>query len=409
MSRWMVCLRLPHFAAESVRHGRPPETPILVIGRKKVLATCAHAVQYGVRMGMTPRQAAYLCPNAYSRSVDDPAIQESAGRVLSALSEFSDYVEVDGLPTAKPPKRAVHGSDAHQAAVFFVDIGRLTPEAAYDLARKMSSAAALATGLPVFTGLAPAKFTAYAAAVTTAANTVQHIVSEASTAQFLAPLPVTLLPLEPRLAERLTTLGLTTLGALAALEPGAVFAQFGKPGLTLYQMARGWDPRRVARYPRVKPLRATCQFEDSIAGRTELEASLRGVVARLVRRLHARGYMLQSLGLVLHLENGQSLAKRLTLREPISEAARILAALQRMLGDLKLPARVACYDLSLEDFVPFSAQQLPLFPDEETPARALDEALAALSARPNAPACWRFVVAHPTARRIERRYRFEVA
>jgi len=53
-------------------------------------------------------------------------------------------------------------------------------------------------------------------------------------------------------------------------------------------MAGGWD--RVMHYPRVKSLRATCQFEAPIAGRTELEASLRGVVAHPTARHVERRY-----------------------------------------------------------------------------------------------------------------------
>ena len=69
---------------------------------------------------------------------------------------------------------------------------------------------------------------------------------------YLAPLPTAFLPLSAAAQQRLTMLGLRTIGALAALPLGAVQAQFGPEGRLVWEIAQGRDARPVA--PRDPPL-----------------------------------------------------------------------------------------------------------------------------------------------------------
>jgi DNA polymerase IV (DinB-like DNA polymerase) len=369
--------------------------PLVLAGPKKVTATCAKATRQGIRVGLTPRQAAYLCPEAQILPADEAIMQRAIKAILRALAEFTDYAE-----------EAPEAGEAHQSAVFYTDLGRLPTEEAVHLARRMGETVGPVSGLTALVGLANTRFVAYAAAVYADAHSVKSIQSSEAAA-FLAPLPVALLPMKVETARRLAVLGLTTLGGLAALSPGAVLAQFGKAGLVLHQMAQGYDQRRVSYFSREKPLRATCEFETGVGARDMLESTLRGVLNRLVVRLAKQGSMARSIGLTLHLEGGATLTRRITLREPASRVSYLAGALLRTFGQLKIPAPVTGFELALEDLLPCAARQLPLLPDEDAPPQALQDALEALAARPNAPRCLRAVSVRPSARRLEQRYRFE--
>jgi DNA polymerase-4 len=332
----MICLRLPYFAAETTRRALSlsKRVPLALSGPKNIVATCAHAVRQGIRVGLTPRQAAYLCPEAQIVPADEAITHRAIESMRLRLAAFTDYVEA----------KAELG-DVHQAAVFYADLGRLCPAEATQLAQKMGEAVAQESGLTASVGLADTLFVAYAAAVSTDPGEVK-IVQPGEAAAFLAPLPVRLLPLEAEMGRRLAVLGLTTLGGLAALEPGAVLAQFGKAGLWLYQMARGYDRRRVAYFSRETPLRATCAFETGVGARDMLESTLRGVVNRLAGRLEKRGSMARTIGFSLRLEGGTTVARRVTLREPASRASPLAGALLRAFGQMKIPAPVTGFSRS---------------------------------------------------------------
>ncbi len=408
---WVACLLVPHFTAESARRalGVPRSRPLVVAGPKKVTGTCAVAAQRGVRVGLTARQAVYLCPEADIIPDDEEARHTAAGRFLRRLAAFTDYVEVEGID-APPKDRRRHPQtmDARQSAMFYADLGQLTPVDALRQARDMVATLAREADYAAAAGLARNKFAAYAAAASAEIGCVEAV-SPGAEAAFLAPLPVALLPLAPDMARKLAALGLVTLGALAALLPGAALAQFGKAGLAAYQMARGYDPRRVGYFSRVKPLRLTCQFEGAVEARDMLESALRGAANRLAAHLRAEGYMARSLGLTLHLEDGETPARRTTLREAAASAPRLADAVLRLFGQMRIGAPITGFELRLEDLSRLAARQLPLFPDEDTPRQALQEALATLTARPDAPRCFRVMALRTAARRIERRYGLEVA
>src|SRR6185436_20732237 len=60
----------------------------------------------------------------------------------------------------------------------------------------------------------------------------------------LAQAPLALLPMDAELRDTLTSLGLTTAGHFAALDPGEVEQRFGPGGLAAWRLARGEDQRR---------------------------------------------------------------------------------------------------------------------------------------------------------------------
>lgn len=409
MNTQIVCLLAPHFAAGVVRRamGLPDESPLVLAGPRHVLATCALAAGAGVRTGMTVRQAAYLCPEARVAPFDEATIHGAARRLLEALADFADAVEVEGLPQASARRRKplAPALEARQAAAFYADLGRLRAGDATRLAEAMAATFARESGLYASVGLAPTLFAAFAAAHASAGAML--VVPPDASAAFLAPLPATLLPAEAEIARRLGVLGLTTLGALAALPPGAALAQFGKAGAVLSLLAQGIDHRRVSRFSRDRPLRATCQFESGVGARDMLESALRGVANRLAAHLRRRGILARAVGLTLHLEDGATLTRRATPREAVAGGPGVAEIVLRLFGQMKIGGPVAGFEIALDDLAPCAARQLPLLPDESAEADSLQAALEALAVRPRPPRCVRPVMARADARRIEQRYRYE--
>jgi hypothetical protein len=108
-------------------------------------------------------------------------------------------------------------------------------------------------------GMAPGKFGAWVAAAG-ARPGEPVIVPEGALRPFLAGRPVSALPVDEAMLERLDRLGVRTLGELARFPAPALVAQFGEEGAR----ARAWstgeriDPVRPWHRPR--PLRVTLEF-----------------------------------------------------------------------------------------------------------------------------------------------------
>jgi protein ImuB len=107
------------------------------------------------------------------------------------------------------------------------------------------------------------------------------IVEPGGEAAYLAPAPVSLLPLAPEMDARLARWGIRTLGQLAALPPAPLFERLGGEGPRLQQLARGIDPRPL------HPWEPPVVFEESadLDGAVDALGPLADLVARLAERI----------------------------------------------------------------------------------------------------------------------------
>src|SRR6185503_18190585 len=146
-----------------------------------------------------------------------------------------------------------------------------------------------AADLPVRIGVAPTRFAALVAART------GEIVPVAQLRDFLAPLPVATLTRRlglgeseaGDLAETMARLGISTVGALAALSPAHVADRFGPSGLSALHLARGEEEPLFVRRP-YEELAAEIELPEGIAG-GRLERTLELLVDRFLCSPQRRG------------------------------------------------------------------------------------------------------------------------
>ena len=116
------------------------------------------------------------------------------------------------------------------------------------------------------------------------------IVSDDRTRTFLAPLPLTLLPLERERYEELEELGVRTIGQLAGLPGGAVAERLGPDGRRAWSLARGEHDGRVrGRRPPAEPLVETLEFPEAVGKELTLRRGLGVLVDGAARAARARG------------------------------------------------------------------------------------------------------------------------
>jgi nucleotidyltransferase/DNA polymerase involved in DNA repair len=184
------------------------------------------------------------------------------------------------------------------------------------------------------------------------------VVADEELPQFLAPLPLTLLPLERNRYEELESLGVRKLGQLAGLPGGAVAERLGPDGRRAWSLARGGTAARVrGRRPPVA-VYASLEFPEAIGNELTLRRALAGLVDKALARPERHDRFVRKLALAARLETGGSWRRTLTLREPHADPDRIRVALAPRLAEL--PGPVVELRLELVELTEPAGHQLEL-------------------------------------------------
>jgi protein ImuB len=216
---------------------------------------------------------------------------------------------------------------------------------------------AVGTGWDTRVGAANRRFTALAAANVARAGQAL-VVSDERTREFLAPLPLTLLPLDVRRREELEELGVKRLGELAGLPGGAVAERLGPDGRRAWSLARGGSKRRVRGRRPAAELFETLEFPEAVGNELTLRRSLGVLLDRLLARPERGGRALRKLALAGRLVGGGSWRRTVTLRDATVDPARLRAALGPKL--LELPAPVVMLRLEALALTESVGRQLEL-------------------------------------------------
>ena len=156
--------------------------------------------------------------------------------------------------------------------------------------------------------------------------------------RFLAPLPLTLLPLERKRYEELESLGVRRLGQLAGLPGGAVAERLGPDGRRAWSLARGGTAARVRGRRPPAELAETLAFPEAVANELTLRRALGALVETALARPERRDRFVRKVALGAGIVGGGSWRRTLTLREPSADAGRIRVALAPKLAELPGPA-----------------------------------------------------------------------
>jgi protein ImuB len=273
----------------------------------------------GVRPGMRLGEALAMCPEL-ELVEQDPATAEQAWEEILRRLEDAGF----GVEPAEP------------GTVFFETKG---VERLYGGVEPALKRALVAVGSvwDARAGAAERRFAALAAA-NVARPGQALIVSDDRTRSFLAPLPLTLLPLERDRYEELEELGVRTIGQLAGLPGAAVAERLGPDGRRAWSLARGGQDGRVAPRRPAVALHETLEFPEAVGNELTLRRGLGVLLDRLLARPERAGRPPRKVAVWARLVGGASWRRTITLREPTADPARIRAALAPKLAELPAPA-----------------------------------------------------------------------
>jgi nucleotidyltransferase/DNA polymerase involved in DNA repair len=203
--------------------------------------------------------------------------------------------------------------------------------------------------------MAPGKFGAWVAAAA-ARPGEPVIVSEDDLVRFLGRCPVSTLPVDPLVVERLERLGIRTLGELARFPEPSLVAQFGEAGRSALAWSTGRRIDPVRPWHRPRPIRVSLEFSNPVGLTETLHGALDRLVERALSRPARRGRSVTGVRMGAHLEGGGSWFVEMVLREPTATRERIAAPLRAKMAISPPPKAVQTLLLELTHFGAPSAQ-----------------------------------------------------
>ena len=285
--------------------------PVIVGGdpRKRglVQSATADALQLGVVVGMSMREALERCPRGRALRTDMRRYRNVASRLRACFRRLTHRVEPAGLDAA------------------FLEPSR-PEDSAEELAERLRKSVRQELDLPLRVGIAPAKFLAKIAAEEAGITGILRVTT-GEVADFLAPLPVSRLPgVGAKTAAKLAELSVHTVGEVASLGRPVLEEHLGNHGLAILGYAQGRDDARLRAAPHPRSL-----SQESTLDSDELDLPvIQERIEELARHLEA-GLVLERLAakrvtLKLRYADQEQTTRSRTLVRPVA-AAQDLAAL----------------------------------------------------------------------------------
>src|SRR5438128_3810380 len=301
----------------------------------------AEAERLGVRPGMRLGEALATCPELVLVEQDPATAEQAWEEILRSLEDSGFAVD-----TAQP------------GCVYFETRGveRLYGGLEPALKRALAS---VGTAWDARVGAAERRFAALAAA--TVARPGQALtVSDDRVPEFLAPLPLELVPMEPRRRAELRELGVKKVGQLAGLSGSAVAERLGPDGRRAWGLARGGKAARVRGRRPPAEIVEVLEFPEAIGNELTLRRAFGALVETLLARPERAERFVRKAALSARLVGGGSWRRTATLRDPTTELERLKSALAPKLAEL--PAPVVELRLELVELTEYDGRQLELVP-----------------------------------------------
>ncbi|HEY2180063.1 MAG TPA: DNA polymerase IV [Solirubrobacteraceae bacterium] len=330
----------------SIELTRRPELrgkPVVVSGSgpRAVVTTASYeARRFGVGSAMPATRARRLCPDAIFLAPDFTTYRAVSRRVMDLVRAHVERVEVVGLDEA------------------YLDLSGLhSPKAAM---RRLVEQIRRETQLTCSVGIGPNKLVAKVASDAEKPAGFVVLNREQACARF-ADSPPSLVPgIGPKTAARLATLGLTTLGALAAAPEHVLAERFG-PNL-------GRELRRRARFEHAGVVGAARKvvsesrertFDVDVSDFSQLTESLAAMTRSLCDSLARNARSGRTIGIKVRLDDWTTVTRARSIAEPTDSYDAVFAVALALLREYAPARPVRLLGVRVANLVPGAPDPAP--------------------------------------------------
>jgi DNA polymerase-4 len=332
--------------------------PVVVGGagdRGVVAAASYEARAFGVHSAMPSVQARRRCPHAVFLPGRYDRYAEVSARIMALFRDVTPLVEPISLDEA------------------FLDVAGVerlfgpAPTIAADLRRRVLDQERLTCSV----GVAGTKFAAKLASEAAKPAAGEHgpvpgagvvVVEPDRTSAFLRPLPVTALwGVGPATLDRLTRLGVSTVGELGDLDRSVLVGALGRSqGAHLHDLANGIDPRPVVPDRRPKSIGHEQTYARDLRQRSDLDRELTGMCDAVASRLRAGAVAGRTVTLKVRFGDFRTITRSVTLPSAVDDASALRRNAGQLLDAVDTTPGVRLLGVSVSQLVEGGARQLSL-------------------------------------------------
>ncbi len=340
------------------------------VGRGVLTTATYEARALGLHSAQPIMRAAALAPDAILLPVDFDGYRAYSRRFKAAVATIAPVIEdrgideiyIDLTDTPLPPAIAsarepdpTHEDDWQRARV---------------IAQMLKRAVRDATGLTCSIAVAPNKLLAKIASELDKPDGLTLLKPE-DIATRIWPLPARKINgIGPKASARLATLGIHTIGELAAADRQLLIEQFGRNyGAWLHEAAHGHDERAVVTDSEPKSISRELTFERDLSverDRDELSRIFTHLCSGVADDLQRKGYAGRTIGLKLRYDNFHTVTRDRTLPVATADPATIRRVAGECLKRVALDRRIRLLGVRAGSLVPSSqVPSGPPMPDPE--------------------------------------------
>ncbi|UCV30261.1 DNA polymerase IV [Ferribacterium limneticum] len=294
-------------------------------GRGVVTTSTYEARALGVFSGMGLMKSAQLAPEAILLPANFDAYRDYSRRFKAAVATIAPQIEDRGIDE------------------IYIDLSDI-PEETHVLARRIKQAVFDATGLTCSIGITPNKLLSKICSDLDKPNGIT-VLGMAEVATRIWPLPARKINgIGPKATERLSRLGITTIGELAAAPVEFLVNAFGRTtGTWLHRVAHGLDERPVVMESEPKSISRESTFDRDLHARQD-RAALSEIFTSLCMRvaddLKRKGYASRTIGIKLRYSDFHAVTRDVTLPVGVSDGEQIRKAAGECLKRVPLTQRI---------------------------------------------------------------------
>ncbi len=282
------------------------------VGRGVITTATYAARQFGVGSAMGMMKAARLCPQAIVLPVDFDEVRKYSRLFKRTISEIAPVMQDRGVDEVYIDFTGVPGGQREGGRV----LARLIQKSIFD-----------ATGLTCSIGVAPNRLLAKMASEFNKPNGIS-IVYEEDLQDRIWPLNVRKINgIGPKAGEKLASLGIQTIGELAAQDPQWLMGHFGKStGAWMHRAAWGRDDSPVVTESEPVSMSRETTFErdlHAVRDKAELSRIFTDLCQRVAEDLQRKGYAGKTIGIKLRYDDFKTATRDQSLPAPTQDAATI--------------------------------------------------------------------------------------
>ncbi|REE24034.1 DNA polymerase-4 [Paraburkholderia sp. BL27I4N3] len=290
-------------------------------GRGVLTTATYEARALGVHSGMPTMQAARLAPDAILLPVNFDLYRTYSRLFKDAIRSVSPTVEDVGIDEV------------------YADLSLLNDESE-QIARKLKSAVFEATNLTCSVGIAPNKLLAKLCSDIQKPDGITILRREDLQARIWPMAAAKINGIGPKANAKLTSLGITTIGDIAACSEQWLIEQFGRSyGAWLRRVSHGLDDRPVVTYSEPVSMSRETTFEQdlhAVRHRRELGTAFTRLCEQVASDLQRKGYLARRIGIKLRFNDFQTVTRDVTLQEPVADAKALRHAATQCLKRVEL-------------------------------------------------------------------------